>query len=369
MTRAKSGCLVTGPLVGLVVIGLLFAVAEVIVRLYAPQPIDYFTYKKKPSPGTVYQRWGGVEVRINSHGFRDKEYAVEKEERCRTIAVIGDSITHGYGVRIEETYHKRLESILNSSGEGDTRYEVPAFNVGASDTINAIHVYQDVVKYFHPNIVMLGFCLNDFLNYDQGPKNANPSIKRKAYGYLATVNSRLRAISHLYFLLVERSRRLLYRYNVFDITLRRYDAWLPILDPGSAEFERRFSSTFSLLKKFTDEVNRDEAEFIVVIFPSEAQLDEEHVDLYRREYGITELKGSPGESAQARLRRELDREGVLFIDLLTAYRRAVEEDRKEILYFRQLGQMLDAIHPNPAGHDLAARTIAEFLEKRRVPGS
>ena len=53
-------------------------------------------------------------VRINSDGFRDKNYSIEKPNGVFRIVAIGDSLTFGFGVESEESYPKVLEKNLNS---------------------------------------------------------------------------------------------------------------------------------------------------------------------------------------------------------------------------------------------------------------
>ena len=56
----------------------------------------------------------GVDVHINSQGLRGKEYAIAKPPGTYRILVLGDSMTFGWGVPVEETYPSRLEVALNA---------------------------------------------------------------------------------------------------------------------------------------------------------------------------------------------------------------------------------------------------------------
>ena len=57
--------------------------------------------------GTGFER--GVYVKINSQGLRDYDYPMEKAPAIFRIIILGDSVTFGTGVTMEETYAKRLE--------------------------------------------------------------------------------------------------------------------------------------------------------------------------------------------------------------------------------------------------------------------
>ena len=56
----------------------------------------------------------GQPFTTNSHGLRDREYAVEKPAGVFRIAVLGSSIDMGWGVGTEETYVNLLEDWLNA---------------------------------------------------------------------------------------------------------------------------------------------------------------------------------------------------------------------------------------------------------------
>src|ERR1044071_10159386 len=62
-------------------------------------------------PGSHYE-WQGIPVDINSHGFRGPEIPYEKPPATFRILNLGDSVVMGWGVRQEDTYGRRLESLL-----------------------------------------------------------------------------------------------------------------------------------------------------------------------------------------------------------------------------------------------------------------
>ena len=60
-------------------------------------------------PGSQGFAWG-TQVAVNSHGFRDREYPIEKAAGTRRIVVIGDSIAFGTFLELEQTFPRRLEA-------------------------------------------------------------------------------------------------------------------------------------------------------------------------------------------------------------------------------------------------------------------
>ncbi|MFZ5803156.1 MAG: GDSL-type esterase/lipase family protein [Candidatus Omnitrophota bacterium] len=99
-----------------------------------------------------------VDNKINSHGFRDDEYSLSKPEGVLRIAFLGDSVVYGYGLAGHETIPNQLERVYADRG-------VPAevLNMGVSgyDTEQAVEFFKVVGQAFRPDVVILGYCLND----------------------------------------------------------------------------------------------------------------------------------------------------------------------------------------------------------------
>lgn len=101
----------------------------------------------------------GAYVKINSLGFRDYEYSLEKPNNTFRIAVLGDSFTFGYGVEIDETYVKQLEILLNKNF--DKKIEVLNFGGNGGNTLlESIYLKEKVLE-FDPDLIIVGFTPND----------------------------------------------------------------------------------------------------------------------------------------------------------------------------------------------------------------
>ena len=331
---------------------------EVAVRVLIPQPTDYFTFVKNPKPNMTIRRMG-VEVFLNEDGVRDENHTTEKSGR--RIALIGDSITHGVGVPFQEVYHQVAERLLQKE---DPSLEVLAFNQGATSLDWAIKVYQEKVRKYQPDVVIHGFCLNDLLDYSSVGKKAPKSTKRHAYDLIANTHIYLRYYSHLYFLFVERSRRLAYK-TILDRKVRTMDSWLPVLrgnEKQENELTKRLRSTIGMVQKLKAIVEADGAEFGMVIFPFEPQLSPELVKLYAKEYEVEGLSDAPKGIIQRRLLEALQEIGVAGLDLLPAYQSEYQK-ANELLFFRELGGMLDWAHPNTIGHRIAGEELARYIRE------
>lgn len=98
-------------------------------------------------------------VKINSQGFRDYEYGLEKPENSIRIAAVGDSTTYGNGVNLEDTYVKQLEKILNN--HCNKKVEILNFGAAGASTINELELIQRKVLLYKPDIIMLQIENND----------------------------------------------------------------------------------------------------------------------------------------------------------------------------------------------------------------
>jgi lysophospholipase L1-like esterase len=98
-------------------------------------------------------------AKINSQGFRDYEYSIDKPADTLRIAVVGDSITYGAGVNLEDSYVKQLERLLNN--RCSKKVEALNFGVAGASTINELELIQKKVLLYEPDILMLQMDPND----------------------------------------------------------------------------------------------------------------------------------------------------------------------------------------------------------------
>jgi hypothetical protein len=118
----------------------------------------------------------------NSRGLRDDEYSLKKPPGVYRIAVVGDSFSMGSGVRIEDTYHSRLERRLNASG--DNAYEVINFGVSAYGLRNYLGVIDHKVPAYGADLVLVGFCgRNDHRPLPERLFNEPYQVKTTAHSF------------------------------------------------------------------------------------------------------------------------------------------------------------------------------------------
>lgn len=100
----------------------------------------------------------GAEVTVNSRGFRDAEYVVPKPPGVRRIVVLGDSITFGYDLALEDTFPERLEARFAAEGRP---IEVCNLGVTGYDTLQETRMLERVGMALEPDLILVGHCFND----------------------------------------------------------------------------------------------------------------------------------------------------------------------------------------------------------------
>ncbi len=96
---------------------------EILLRLATREPENLaklrssslFLYENKPNATFPYDREGEYQnqITINSYGFRDDEFNVEKGEGVWRIAVLGDSQEEALQVELEDTWQKVMAGKLS----------------------------------------------------------------------------------------------------------------------------------------------------------------------------------------------------------------------------------------------------------------
>lgn len=133
------------------------------LRLHIPDETKGYKYNPNfvgTFPGKLYK---DIKIKINSRGLRDYEYNYTKSVGVTRILALGDSVTFGAGVELENTFLKKLEKKFNNNG-----YNIEIINGG----VNAYEFYQEYLYYteelykYHPDILFVNLLLNDVAKVD-----------------------------------------------------------------------------------------------------------------------------------------------------------------------------------------------------------
>jgi lysophospholipase L1-like esterase len=141
---------------------------QIYTRLFIYYDVEMSRYaieiKEKadnPKTGHIHKpdssaRLMGVDVEINSDGFRDDDYAIERNEKQR-IAVLGDSLTFGWGVEKAETFEVLLEAMLSEQQPT----EMINFGHGNYNTEQQVNLFREKGLKYKPDRVVVFYFIND----------------------------------------------------------------------------------------------------------------------------------------------------------------------------------------------------------------
>jgi len=136
-----------------------FLTAELILRILVPDS----------PPGTTY----GKSVKMNTDGFRDRDFIIPKPANTYRILVLGDSFAWGVGLTLEETLSKQLEKRLIDAA--NKNIEVINASIPGMNTVEELLLLKEKGLKYDPDMILLIYNLNDidFLpqlsskNYDE----------------------------------------------------------------------------------------------------------------------------------------------------------------------------------------------------------
>lgn len=310
-----------------------------------------------------------VEYRVNLQGMRDREVEVAKDPGRRRILCFGDSFVEGWGVSQHERVSEELQRLLPQA-------EVDNFGVAGYGTDQEWLLYEKLGRSFRPDLVILFFYGNDLWNNaarqgigaERGYKPffqlgadgrlqlSGVPVKKTAFWdpgalpWTRRIGAALEQHLHLWALVRKGMAP-----EVPAGQQERYYQGLYGADPASGALEWELSGR--LVDAFGQSVVASGARMLLVYVPALVQIEEKDWKMKR------ELHGLAGdydlEKPQRQLRDLAQRYSLEFLDLDTVFAAAAAE---QTLYFRDS-------HWNPAGHRLAARTIAARLADSQDPGA
>lgn len=272
------------------------------------------TFRKSANPLLVYEpipgarsRYTGVPNVINSHGLRDREVPIAKPPGTRRIAVLGDSLIYGYGLPLEDTFAKQLETALRAQESGT--WKVLGFGVPGYSTQQETEMYRSRAQRFDPDLVIVGYNLND-----EQQQSLEIELFDRAYFSIFA--------------------------NFYFVDFLEAAAWQPLRGRFGSEryayqLETDVREDFARLRSAVG----PELPVLVVVFPF-----------------LVDFADYPYEPRHQRIARAAAANDLLLLDLLEAFRpyeaaalRVFDDDRE---------------HPNAEGQRLAARATLQFLQLR-----
>ena len=122
--------------------------------LYRFSKVKEFGYEHRPEAQVEVN---GILYRINRFGFRDIEHRFLKTDR--RVAIVGDSVTFGWDLPLEDTYPYQTREKLRSEGR---KVEIMAMGITGYNLMQEYHLIKERTLRFAPDLIVLQICLNDF---------------------------------------------------------------------------------------------------------------------------------------------------------------------------------------------------------------
>ena len=326
MTHKQPGFLIS-TLILLVVVFFCIIGSEIFVRYVIDDGMEYnlemWKYARKlkrvaedPSQGHKHvpnrsAHLMGVDVVINSHGHRNKETSINKPSGTTRVLMLGDSLTFGWGVSLENTVSRKLEILLNENDD-KKRFEVINTGIGNTNTeMQVVRFVADDAK-FSPDIIVLNYFINDAESIPRPTKD----IFMKYSAAYVFFSLRMASVGRMFF---------------GGKQWRQY--YLDLYKDNSEGWQR----TQSFFKKLAEYCQSEGIRLFLVSYPELHQI---------RPYPFMEIT--------QKLKNIAGQQGVPFLDLLPM----LQGQKEENLWVSQQDQ-----HPNDLACNLIAQAIKDGFRK------
>lgn len=176
-------------------------------------------------------------VEINEAGFRDPERHLEAAPGVRRIALLGDSVSWGWGVDNGERFSDLLERDLGPD------VEVLNFAVPGYGTDQQYWLFEEEVLSYHPDLVLVCFVLNDVFEASrvESYEMAKPRFELGASGQWVVENRPVPSPGFWRAVAIPAWRRLK-AWSAFSVLLEDPLAGVEQREPGGNQFHRSRSS-------------------------------------------------------------------------------------------------------------------------------
>ena len=328
-------------------------VGEIAVRLLGADPelavVSAGAFRLSENPVLRYELFPGArdgDIKINPDGMRDRSYTVQKPAGTFRIACIGDSICAGFHLDAAEAFGARLEQLLNRYyATPDQAFEVLNFGVTGYNITQAVENLRVRGLKYDPDVIVYAYCLNDVQEYSFEFETLQARLtaaERSHLGRMLRGDSWLLLHSRLYALC---------RYSWESHALPSDGP--PEIRPdeqfrhlGNNTYEQYFRSQYNSqagwgrvldgLERLAEVSRRHNMNVYLAIFPI-----------------FGDFEAYPLEDVHRKVATAAKQRSLRVLDLLGGYRA-----------FSRMADgpfALDDLHPNAAGHALAAVAILRAL--------
>jgi lysophospholipase L1-like esterase len=374
-------------LVGIVlVIVMLLCLGEVTLRVFA-----MFSTRYRSAPFRRYDPVLGIslipnmkvthergcfrgEINVNRWAMRDRERELAKSPGEFRVALVGDSLVEGPQVKADEVMNIRMEKLLQQRGYKNA--EVLNFGVEGIGTTQEYLMYQQQIRQFHPDVVILAFVANDVMNNSS-------TLQPKCYGIhtwycpyynlnsdgdlvLQPVQTRyfngLRSYLEEHSLLtyyVERSWARFVNYTPYTWD-GIYLGWQVYSDQPTPEWDRAWAVTDKVLARFKKDVEQDGGKFVIMAPPQLYETDQDWSTWFPKEEGKIPATFNPHVYNQ-RLAGIATQDNISLDFLAPYFQEYRDAHHLQHPYF----SLACDHHYSALGHEVAAEAMVQKLEEHK----
>jgi lysophospholipase L1-like esterase len=264
---------------------------------------------------------------INSLGFADVEWNVEKPDSTYRVLCLGDSFTEGYGVSYEESYVAQLRKLWQR--KGGKQVEIMNAGVCGSDPFNNYEHYRKVLHNFQPNLIIQTISSHDIRSdiairgglkrFNLIPHNGIYRKPFKLWQVLYVTNYSIRI--------------------TIDVLLKMQNIIIYHLPASSL---KKIDEQIALLfLKYNQDTQKNNTKLFIVFLP-----------------GADEIKNKRYYHDMAPIKKSLIEQGIPFIDLFPCYLSMSDNGALIDEFFWKIDR-----HHNAKGYKLMAKCIYEGLRE------
>ena len=311
-------------------------------------------------------------VVTNRFGFRDRERTLAKPAGTFRIALMGDSVVEGAHVNPDQVMNIQMEKQLQSQGYHNV--EVMDFAVEGIGTTQELLMYEQQVRQFQPDLVIVGFSDNDVMNNSSTlqPKSYgihtwySPYYNLDASGNLVFQPVEKRPFNGLVSFLEKHSYLVYYVERVWyraDLPLHRWHG-MPVYfgtysnDPLDAEWQSAWTVTEKVMARFRDEVEADHARFVLMPWSNFSDIDAQWRERLTKQFGTLPAELAPQRFDQ-RVETMARRENIT-LQSLTPYLQAYRDAHH--LQWPFFSLPCDP-HFSAMGHEVVAGGVIQILQQ------
>ncbi len=182
----------------------------------------------------------------NADGLRDRAHSHDAVEGTWRVAILGDSVTLGAGIKASEAYPQVLQARLDAAGQA---VEVLNVALWGWSTRQERLAYERIVRAYRPNQVILAVCLNDIAELQNNLTRPAP--------WLAALHARSALVRRL---VNAQGREIASVEELFTA-------------PDAPRVRQGYERFFEELRTLRAEVEKDGASLAVLVFPFRFQVE------------------------------------------------------------------------------------------------